>query len=577
MGRNVFISILGTSFYRKSIYERESPAFKAKETRFIQLATLELLNAEEWDRENSLIVIGLTEGARKSNWNLSTADKPNQRVIPNPNTEVKEWEEYIGLRDELSTRFPGIPVKECSIPDGKDEKEIMEIFSRIFSFIGKEDRLYFDLTHGFRYLPMLVTVLAHYSRFIYPEVTIKHMSYGNFELKNKNGNCTFIDLMPLHLLQDWTFAAGQYKESGRIYTIKSLTDNQIRPLLRQAYETKVDASVLTDLKKYVLAIESVINSLVTCRGIDVTSGALLENVQKYEECISSVAIEPLQPILACISKELSGFTPRTTTANGFYAAKWCFEKKLFQQAITILQETIITHLCLQEGLNWKSEDEREVIENALHFYYRSKDEPLTAPKQDNAILFEKAKENATLQRVAKYVKSIKDLRNDFNHFGIRVNPQNSSKIISNIKSKIQHIEELFSMEECARPLNVKHFFINLSNHPSSSWSEKQLAAAHKYGEILDIDFPQIEDSCDEEEIRTLVSVYCTKIINTTHGESEGVTIHIMGEMTFTYALVKELTLMGYTCVASTSKRIVEEHGDGTKTVKFEFCKFRRYE
>ena len=54
-----------------------------------------------------------------------------------------------------------------------------------------------------------------------------------------------------------------------------------------------------------------------------------------------------------------------------------------------------------------------------------------------------------------------------------------------------------------------------------------------------------------------------------------VTVHVMGEMTFTYYLVSLLKAKGITCVASTTERIIEEK-DGMKTSLFKFVKFREY-
>ena len=34
-------------------------------------------------------------------------------------------------------------------------------------------------------------------------------------------------------------------------------------------------------------------------------------------------------------------------------------------------------------------------------------------------------------------------------------------------------------------------FINYTNHPSASWGEKQTDEAKKYGEIVDMPFPNI--------------------------------------------------------------------------------------
>jgi len=116
-------------------------------------------------------------------------------------------------------------------------------------------------------------------------------------------------------------------------------------------------------------------------------------------------------------------------------------------------------------------------------------------------------------------------------------------------------------------------FLNLSNHPTSSWYDNQLAAAKEFGEIEDLSFPAISPSATESEIDQLVSQYVDDI--KTRAEDHDLTVHIMGEMTFTYRLVSRLKALGIRCVASTSERIAEEH-DGEKISRFEFVQFREY-
>lgn len=111
--------------------------------------------------------------------------------------------------------------------------------------------------------------------------------------------------------------------------------------------------------------------------------------------------------------------------------------------------------------------------------------------------------------------------------------------------------------------------LNLSNHSSSNWTEEQLAAAG--GRVVDMPFPQIKPDGDEEYIANLADEYYEKILNT-----EGVTtVHLMGEMNFTFALVAKLKAHGIRCVASTTQReTVEENG--LKISKFQFVRFREY-
>lgn len=115
-------------------------------------------------------------------------------------------------------------------------------------------------------------------------------------------------------------------------------------------------------------------------------------------------------------------------------------------------------------------------------------------------------------------------------------------------------------------------FINLSNHPSEGWSEEQLAAAQKYGEIVDIHFPNIEPSFTTSMVNSLAGITVDTII----ALGKDITVHIMGEMTFTYAVVSRLKALGITCLASTTERNTITTPDGKKISEFKFVQLREY-
>lgn len=52
------------------------------------------------------------------------------------------------------------------IPEGRNEQEMWEIFQKVYGQMHEGDELYIDLTHAFRYLPMLVLVLSNYAKLI---------------------------------------------------------------------------------------------------------------------------------------------------------------------------------------------------------------------------------------------------------------------------------------------------------------------------------------------------------------------------------------------------------------------------
>jgi len=79
---------------------------------------------------------------------------------------------------------------------------------------------------------------------------------------------------------------------------------------------------------------------------------------------------------------------------------------------------------------------------------------------------------------------------------------------------------------------------------------------------------------DEDDIVRLAKEYASDIIS--RYDSKRDVVHVMGEMCFSFALVRLLQQAGFICVASTSDRIVREEEPGHKEVFFKFIRFRQY-
>lgn len=124
--------------------------------------------------------------------------------------------------------------------------------------------------------------------------------------------------------------------------------------------------------------------------------------------------------------------------------------------------------------------------------------------------------------------------------------------------------------------------INLSNHPLANWSEEQKKAAEaKFGEVTDLPFPAVNPEATIEEVIKLTEKYrdkCMEIFTNANKDPQAPenTVHIMGEMTFTYTFVKHCRHKGINAVASTTERKVVENENGIKTSVFTFKQFRGY-
>ena len=120
-------------------------------------------------------------------------------------------------------------------------------------------------------------------------------------------------------------------------------------------------------------------------------------------------------------------------------------------------------------------------------------------------------------------------------------------------------------------------FINISNHPSVKWDNKQLEKARKFGKVVDIKFPIISSEYDEKEIMKVADEYSEKILSLV--DQEGA-VMVQGEFTLTFAIVNRLKSNGIKVLSACSERkvteTVDENGDAIKIVKFDFVKFREY-
>ncbi|KAF0151026.1 MAG: putative CRISPR-associated protein [Ignavibacteria bacterium] len=119
--------------------------------------------------------------------------------------------------------------------------------------------------------------------------------------------------------------------------------------------------------------------------------------------------------------------------------------------------------------------------------------------------------------------------------------------------------------------------INLSNHPTDLWNEKQLlSAVSKYGIIVELPFPAISPKATKRLVEIKANVYakvCIELIKLSQSKNNAV--HIMGELTFTYLVVFLLKKNNITCIASTTERNAIEYS-GKKISRFNFVKFREY-
>ncbi len=557
--RKVFISILGTSNYGSCQYTQGD--FISSETHFIQEATLEFLNVKETWTAQDIAYIFLTPTARTSNWQEKTLNWK------------KEEKGYRGLEPILEEMKLPCPIETVDITEDGDEQGLWSVFQTIYDKLQEGDELYIDITHSFRYLPMLLLVLCNYAKFL-KQTKVVHISYGNYE-PNETVN-PLVDLMPLVEVQNWTLAASDFLRNGRTSSFAELVSERIQPILKATRGQDEDARAL---RQFINRLEPLSQSLTTVRGKAIIDGGIFRDLNDSAQNLGNTLIPAMAPLIDKIKDSFSGFAPTANIKNGFEAARWCYDKQLYQQSITILQETLKGYTAAQAGYPCDEKLYQDLAGTAYNIAFNKRPESEWKLGEKNndqddfnrrKVIVKRMLSLPLVQELSGLYDEIAQLRNDFNHAGIRPNPIND--IPTQIKRKM---DCFFQVLENDKPIPAPPLFLNLSNHSSDKWSKAQLDAARAYGEVVDMPFPVIDPGATTEEIHRLAEEYADRITSSYLGR-DLMTVHLMGEMTFCFRLVTLLHARGIRCVASTTQRKTSELEGSKKESIFEFQAFREY-
>lgn len=420
MTKRIFISFLGTGFYEKTNYI--DPDFSdeiIEETRFVQIATLKRFCSGF--TENDKAYIFTTEKALK-NW------EDNEHY----NFKIKETVFYEGLKNNLKAIKLKCPFENVMIKDGSSTEEIWDIFKTVFDKIEQNAEITFDITHGFRTLPMFNMVLINYAKLL-KNISVKGIYYGAFEAKTKNVKgqefSPIWNLLDFEILQEWTNSAQLFLKAG--------DGENLSTLMRE--RTIMGGEEIRNFSEEILAN----------RGVALTEGisaVAIKNVLKKSE---NSNIHPVvKPIFELVEKEFINYE-KDNVLNGLHAVKWCIDHNLIQQGYTLMSEFLPTYILNYISEEVDNRDSRNTINGLLgingkkdKFRY---DEKIKGKQIE---IIDKALTIPYFKKLCKRNRSINPQnRDDINHGGFRKNPKSYSTFKEELKDKYEKLKNVIIMIE----------------------------------------------------------------------------------------------------------------------------------
>jgi CRISPR-associated Csx2 family protein len=424
----LFLSFVGTNNYMPCVYHDDKTQTPAPVGRFVQ-AALAHLHCQNWDADDR-IVIFLTEAARSSNWEgANYANEP----------DFNEGLEKVLLNMQLR---PAIHVE--TVPEGFDEGQVWAIFSTVFAQINEGDLIYLDITNAFRSIPAFTTVLVNYAELL-KGARIQAIFYGIFEklgpmfkVKTEIPNPTDRHVPIMHLtglmnLQDWTSAANDF-----------LTYGNAKPL------SKMASAALKDNEAAVRPFSETADLLTgvfsTVRGKMIYEGDVFRDLRHAIERLETESpFEPLVPILEKLKNKLAPYQ-QNDILNGFRAIDWCIEHDLYQQAVTLMREQVVSFICHRNGLNFQHHKDRAIVEAALPDYKKSEENirksPYLRQKNIDPESVIKVLRDPMSKKLGNLYEDIRHFRNDFAHGGKLKNAKEPFEFVLFLRTRVHELKRL---------------------------------------------------------------------------------------------------------------------------------------
>ena len=385
-----FISFLGTGDYKPCRYRLGETT--TDEVIFIQEALVSLFCREF--TEEDFVCIFVTKEARKRHWDA--------------------------LRERLGQLNLRCEIRPVDISDSKTEADIWNLFKTLYDELAEGDSIIFDLTHSFRYLPMLFFSILNYAQYL-KHITVEGIYYGAFEARSEDSVAPVFDMLDAYDVLQWANAADAFTNYG-------IADKLNLQIKKQDLEFS-DSGKLSD------SILKLAQNMNYSRGQRIYEGNMftncLEKINIYKHSADTKLNPILLPILDSVEKKLEGFKTNSVL-NFIPAVQWYMDHDMPAEAISMLKEGVITYLIVQNGGDFKNAQFRLVLGSRLSFVsHKPFDYKPNQACWKEAV--EAIMESGTAQKLKPVIESFNSFRNDIDHSGFMEqarSPKNLQKEIT---------------------------------------------------------------------------------------------------------------------------------------------------
>ncbi len=339
---------------------------------------------------------------------------------------------------KLQERIPGIV--GADIPNGKSEADIWQIFSKMTENLDEGDEVIFDVTHGFRSIPILALLATSFLRTA-KNVELKAILYGAYEAKDKKeGHVPVFDLTPFVSLLDWITATNQFIRNGEGAELAGLL------------KTYPDASV----QRLTESIEKISDGLRLLRPLDVMKRAAeLPQLFADANTVISQNIPPFGLLAQNVERRYGVFgisnpdpqrDAKDILARQLRIIEWYLEKGQIVQCLSLAREWVPSLLCLHFNLDPTERDNREDMELLLIGGKRKDRAGNTVAESPRLSQWSPVPEGRRLKILWNNEPfNLASLRNDVLHSGFRKNRKDIDEIKELTEKIVTDLKEIAAL------------------------------------------------------------------------------------------------------------------------------------
>lgn len=422
------ISFLGTNDYLECLYRLDNDSKSEYPVKYIQ-EDMAMRFCKGWTSDDN-IKIFTTRKALKMNWrDNGHIERQTKKTIPNQ-----------GLAHRLQNIDTNAIISQINIPDGNSEAEIWDIFEIVYNSLGENEEIIFDITHGFRSIPMLFMALMGYARLL-KNIAVDGIYYGAFEMLGDFQTVKAMDMAKriapvfdltsfAHILE-WTEATQSFVKNGSAKEFARLAGTRIGPMLKASKGKDQTAKTMGQITR---AVEQISKNILMNRGREIVQYDyewLKQSILDLDT--GDVTIKPLVPLIDKAEKKIEKFM-KDDVLNGLHAVEWAMDHDLYPQAITMLQESLISLILSDEELDWGKQSNRDAVSSAIKLF-SMKNEEIKVKKGLDQELVKHLLSNAAVEQLYDIFESLRGLRNDVSHGGFITDVNNRSRTAVSIEER----------------------------------------------------------------------------------------------------------------------------------------------